>query len=66
MPDPTLSEALRYHPPSTIEASEEEMGEDAIDVTTREEWVERVEVARQAVEILVQCMNVADGKFKNL
>ncbi|TMW80744.1 hypothetical protein EJD97_015629 [Solanum chilense] len=40
--------------------------EDAIDVTTGEEWVARVEVARQAIEILGWRMNVADDKFKTL
>ena len=42
------------------------MGEDAIDVTAREEWITRVEVVRQAIEILGRRMNVADGKFKTL
>ena len=62
----TPSEALTSHPPSTTEASDEEIGEDAIDVTTGEEWVARVEVARQAIEILGRRMNVADSKFKTL
>ena len=48
LPDPTPREALTSHQPSTIEASDEEMGEDVIDITTREEWVRRVEVTRQA------------------
>ena len=43
-----------------------ELGEDSIDVTTGEKWVARVEVARQAMEILGRHMNVADGKFKTL
>ena len=42
------------------------MGEDAIDVTAGEEWVARVEVARQVVEILGRRMNVADDKFMTL
>ena len=42
------------------------MGEDAIDVTTGEEWVARVEVARKAMEIFCRCMNVAGDKFKTL
>ncbi|KAH0715262.1 hypothetical protein KY284_008167 [Solanum tuberosum] len=50
----------------TTEANDDELGEEAIDVTTGEEWVARVEVARQDVEILGRCMNVADGKFKTL
>ncbi|KAG5615052.1 hypothetical protein H5410_014876 [Solanum commersonii] len=44
--DPTPSEVLTSHPPSTTEASDDELGEEAIDVTTGEEWVARVEVAR--------------------
>ncbi|KAG5603332.1 hypothetical protein H5410_034702 [Solanum commersonii] len=59
--DPTPSEALTSHPPSTTKASDEERGMEAIDVTAGEEWVSRVEVARQAVEILGRRMNVADG-----
>ncbi|KAG5605669.1 hypothetical protein H5410_027161 [Solanum commersonii] len=43
--DPTPSEALTSHPPSTTKASDEECGEEAID-TAGEEWVTRVEVAR--------------------
>ncbi|KAG5609689.1 hypothetical protein H5410_020970 [Solanum commersonii] len=34
--DPTPSEALTSHPPSTTEASDDEHGEEAIDVTTGE------------------------------
>uniref|UniRef100_M0ZXX2 Uncharacterized protein n=1 Tax=Solanum tuberosum TaxID=4113 RepID=M0ZXX2_SOLTU len=64
--DPTPSEALTSQPCSTIEASDDELGEEAIDVTAEHEWVARVEVARQAVEILGRCMNVADGKFNTL
>ena len=66
LPELTPSEALTSHPPSTAEASDEELCEDAIDVTDGEEWVTRVEVARQAVKILGRRMNVADGKFKTL
>ena len=39
LPDPTPSKALTSHPPSTTEASEKEIGEDAIDVTAGEERV---------------------------
>ncbi|KAG5601957.1 hypothetical protein H5410_033327 [Solanum commersonii] len=55
--DLTPGEALISHPPSTTEASEDERGDEAIDVTAGEEWVSRVEVARQAVEILGRRMN---------
>uniref|UniRef100_M1BE57 Uncharacterized protein n=1 Tax=Solanum tuberosum TaxID=4113 RepID=M1BE57_SOLTU len=64
--DPTPSEALTSQPPLTTEASDDELGEEAIDVTAREEWVVRVEMARQDVEILGLRLNVADGKFKTL
>ena len=40
--DPTPSEALTSHPPSTTEASDDERGEETIDVTAGEEWVARV------------------------
>ncbi|KAG5616166.1 hypothetical protein H5410_015990 [Solanum commersonii] len=62
--DPIPSEALTSQPPSTIEASDDELGEEAIDVTAREEWVARVEMARQDVEILGRRLNVVDGNEK--
>uniref|UniRef100_M1DQ09 Uncharacterized protein n=1 Tax=Solanum tuberosum TaxID=4113 RepID=M1DQ09_SOLTU len=64
--DPTPSEVLTSHPHSTTEASDDELGEEAIDVTVREEWIARIETVRQAVEILDRRLNVADGKFKTL
>uniref|UniRef100_M1BBD4 Uncharacterized protein n=1 Tax=Solanum tuberosum TaxID=4113 RepID=M1BBD4_SOLTU len=64
--DPTPSETLTSHPPSTTEASEDELGKEAIDVTTGEERIARVEMVRQAAEILGQCLNAVDGKFKTL
>ena len=66
LPELTPSEALTSHPPSTAEATDEDMAEDTIDITTGEEWVARVEVSRQVVEILGRRMNVADSKFKIL
>ncbi|KAG5586909.1 hypothetical protein H5410_047343 [Solanum commersonii] len=60
--NPTPSEALTSHPHSTTETSDEELGEEAIDVTVRDEWIARVEMARQAVEILGWRMNVDDNK----
>ncbi|KAG5610508.1 hypothetical protein H5410_021789 [Solanum commersonii] len=62
--DPTPSEALTSHPPSTIEASDDDRGEEPIDVTLGEEWIARVEMARQAVEILGRRLNVANDKQK--
>uniref|UniRef100_M1B5P3 Uncharacterized protein n=1 Tax=Solanum tuberosum TaxID=4113 RepID=M1B5P3_SOLTU len=46
--------------------SDDDHGEEPIDVTPGEEWIARVETARQAVEILGRLLNVADGKFKTL
>ena len=66
LPELTPSEALTSHPPSTVHGSDEEIGEDAIDVTAGEESVAIVEVARQAVEILGRRMNVTNSKFKTL
>ncbi|KAG5621143.1 hypothetical protein H5410_006361 [Solanum commersonii] len=63
--DPTPSEALTSHPPLTTEASDDELGEEAIDVTVGEEWVARIEVARQAAEILCRHMNVANGNINS-
>ena len=39
-------EALTFHPPSSAETSDDELGEDAIEVNAGEEWVARVKVAR--------------------
>ncbi|KAH0740382.1 hypothetical protein KY290_033425 [Solanum tuberosum] len=66
MLEPTPSEALTSHPPSTTKASDDDRGEEPIDVTPGEKWIARVETARQAVEILGRRLNVADGKFKTL
>ena len=66
LPELRPSEALISHPPTTVEASDEEMGKDVIHVIAGEKWVARVKVARQSVEILGRHMNVADGKFKTL
>ncbi|KAG5586803.1 hypothetical protein H5410_047237 [Solanum commersonii] len=62
--DPIPSEALTSHTPWTTKARDDELGEEAIDVTAGEEWVARVEVARQAVEILDRRMNMADGNSR--
>ena len=60
MLDLTPSEALTSHPLSTTEASHDDPGEDTIDVTPREEWIRKVEMERQYMEIL------GHGKFKTL
>ena len=49
LPTPNPSDVITSHPPSITEASDDELGEDVIDVSTRKEWVARMEVARQAV-----------------
>uniref|UniRef100_M1AU52 Uncharacterized protein n=1 Tax=Solanum tuberosum TaxID=4113 RepID=M1AU52_SOLTU len=64
--DPTPSEVLTSHPPSTTESSDDEHGEEDIDVTTRKQWVARVEMVRQGIEILGRRLNEVDGKFKTL
>ncbi|KAG5597377.1 hypothetical protein H5410_038609 [Solanum commersonii] len=63
--DPTPSEALTSRPPSTIEVSDDELSKEAINVTAGEEWVARVEVARQAVEILGWRMNFVRKLFES-
>ena len=64
--DPTPSDALTSHPLSTTDASDDDLGEDPIDVTPGEEWIAKVEIMRQTVEILGRHLIVADGKFKIL
>ena len=60
----TPSEALTSHPPTIIDGSDEKIGEEAVDITVGEEWVVRVEVARNVVEILDRRVNASDSKFK--
>ena len=48
---------------SSSKASVYELGEDIIDVTTGEEWVERVDVARHAVEIFGRYINLANQGY---
>ena len=50
--DPTPKKALTCHQHLTIEASGDYYGDDSIDATIREEWVTRVQIERQTVEIL--------------
>ena len=44
--DTTPRKALTCHPHLTIEASDDEYGDDAIDPTIKEEWVTRVQMER--------------------
>ena len=66
LPEPTPSEVQTSHPPTIIDGSDEETGEDVVDITAGEEWIARVEMARQAVEILGRRLNGEDKKFKTL
>ena len=54
------------YPTIIIDGSDEERGEDAEDIIAEEEWVARVEMERQAIEILGWRMNGTDDKFKTL
>ena len=60
------SEVLTSHPPSLTKASEDDRGEEPIDVTPEEEWITRVETERQAMEIFGRSLNVINGKIKTL
>ncbi|KAG5629178.1 hypothetical protein H5410_000895 [Solanum commersonii] len=40
-----------------LDASDDEHGDEAIDITAGEEWVARVEMARQTMEILGRRLN---------
>ena len=66
LPEPTPREVQTSHPPTIVDWSDEETGEDVVDITAGEEWIARVEMARQAVEILGRRLNGADSKFKTL
>ncbi|KAG5570532.1 hypothetical protein H5410_060298 [Solanum commersonii] len=59
--DSTPSEVLTSHLSSTTKASDDELGEEAIDVTAGEELITRVETERQALEILGRRLNMDDG-----
>ena len=63
LPELTPSETQTFHPPTIVDGSDKEIGEDALDVTAREEWVARVEMEWQAVEILGRRVNATDNKF---
>ena len=66
LPEPTPHEVQTSHLPTIVDGSDEEIDKDAVDVTAVVEWVSRVEMARQAVEILGRRLNGADKKFKTL
>lgn len=62
--NPTPTEELTSHPFSTIEAIDDERGEEAINVIPEVEWVARIDMERKVVEILKEHLNEVDGKFK--
>uniref|UniRef100_M1DG19 Uncharacterized protein n=1 Tax=Solanum tuberosum TaxID=4113 RepID=M1DG19_SOLTU len=64
--DPKPSEASTSHALSTTEASDNERDEEPINVTSRVEWIARVDTARQDVKILGKRLNKVDDKFKTL
>ncbi|TMW81319.1 hypothetical protein EJD97_010398, partial [Solanum chilense] len=66
LPQATPSEGQTSHPPTIVDGSDEDTGEDVVDVTIRHEWIARVETARQAVEIIGQRLNETDRSFKAL
>ncbi|KAG5579552.1 hypothetical protein H5410_050179 [Solanum commersonii] len=64
--DPTPSEALISHPPTTTEASDDEHGDESINITPGVEWVARVDMVRQAMEILGKRLNEDQEYLKQL
>ena len=57
---PTPSEGQTSIPPHIVDGSDEDTGEESMNVTVRPEWIARVEMARQAVEIIGQHLNRTD------
>ena len=49
LPDPPPSEGQTSLPPHIIDVSDEDTGEEPVDVTVGQEWIARVEMARKAV-----------------
>lgn len=66
LPEFTPSEEQTSHLPTVVDGIDEDIGEDAVDVTAGEEWVARVEMARQAMEILGRRLHRTDNNFKTL
>ena len=49
---PTPSEGQTSLPPQIVDGSDKDTSEESVDVTVGPEWIARVEMARQAVEII--------------
>ena len=49
---PTPSEGQTYLPPQIVDGSDVDTDEESVDVTAGSEWIARVEIAMQAVEII--------------
>ena len=49
---PIPSEGQSSLPPQIVDGSDVDTDEESVDVTVRPEWIARVEMARQAVEII--------------
>ena len=61
---PTPSEGQTSLPPHIIDVSDEDTGEEPVDVTVGPEWIARVEMARQSVEIIGQRLNRTNRDLK--
>lgn len=55
--EPTPNGALTSYTPSATKVSDDEQGEQLVDVMLEIEWIARVDIARQAVEILGKRLN---------
>ena len=47
LPEVTPSDGQTSHPPTIVDGSDEDTGEEPVDVTVGHEWIARVEMARQ-------------------
>ena len=63
---PTPSEGQTSLPPQIVDGSDVDTDEVSVDVTVGPEWIARVEMARQAVEIIGQRLNRMDRDLKAL
>ena len=63
---PPPSEGQTSLPPHIVDGSDEDTGEEPVDVIVGQEWIARVEMVRQAVEIIGQRLNGMDRNLKAL
>ena len=61
---PTPSEGQTSLPPQIVDGSDVDTGEESVDVTVGPEWIARVEMARQSVEIIGQRLNRTNRDLK--